>query len=75
MSKRFGGIIGCKYKTYSSWHLNEFPDGSNIGSTVTVYSIIPGRNPPLCCALKFNRHAGTPDKNKTKTFLVHNVLK
>ena len=34
MSKRFvGGIIGCKYKT-SSWHLNKFPDGSNIGSTV-----------------------------------------
>ena len=28
-----GGIIGCKDKT-SSWHLNGFPDGSNIGSTV-----------------------------------------
>ena len=33
MSKRLGGIIGCKYKT-SSWHLKGFPDGSNIGSTV-----------------------------------------
>ena len=33
MSKRLGGIIGCKYKT-SSWHLNGFPAGSNIGSTV-----------------------------------------
>ena len=33
MSKRLGGIIGCKNKT-SSWHLNGFPDGSNIGSTV-----------------------------------------
>ena len=35
MSKRSGGIIGCKYKT-SSWHLNGFPHGitSNIGSTV-----------------------------------------
>ena len=34
MSKRLGGIIGCKYKT-SSWHLNRFPDGSDIiGSTV-----------------------------------------
>ena len=36
MSKRFlvgGGIIGCKDKTFS-WHLNGFPDGSNIGSTV-----------------------------------------
>ena len=27
MSKRLGGIIG----NTSSWHLNEFPDGSNIG--------------------------------------------
>ena len=25
MSKRLGGIIGCKYKT-SSWHLNGFPN-------------------------------------------------
>ena len=33
MSKRLGGIIGCKYKA-SSWHLNGFPDGSNIRSTV-----------------------------------------
>ena len=33
MSKRLGGIIGCKYKT-SSWHLNGFLDGSNIGSKV-----------------------------------------
>ena len=33
ISKRLGGIIGCKDKT-SSWHLNGFPDGSNIGSTV-----------------------------------------
>ena len=33
MSKRLGGIKGCKYKT-SSWHSNGFPDGNNIGSTV-----------------------------------------
>ena len=33
MSKRLGGIKGCKYKT-SSWHLNGFPDPNNIGSTV-----------------------------------------
>ena len=39
ISKRLGGIIGCKYKT-SSWHLKGFPDGSNIGSTVyTAQSI------------------------------------
>ena len=35
MSKRLGGIIGCKGKT-SSWHLIGFPDGSDviIGSTL-----------------------------------------
>ena len=34
MSKRLvGGIKGCKYKT-SSWHLDGFPDGNSIGSTV-----------------------------------------
>ena len=29
MSKRLGGIKGCKYKT-SSWHFNRFPDADNI---------------------------------------------
>ena len=33
ISKRLGEIIGCKCKN-TSWHLNGFPDGSNIGSTV-----------------------------------------
>ena len=33
MSKRLGGIKGCKNKT-SSRHLNRFPDADNIGSTV-----------------------------------------
>ena len=33
MSKRLGGIKGCKYKT-SSWHLDRFPDADNNGSTV-----------------------------------------
>ena len=32
LSKRLGGIKGCKYKI--SWYLNGFPDGNNIGSTV-----------------------------------------
>ena len=36
ISKCLGGIIGCKYKT-SSWHLNGFPDGRNIGATVYAY--------------------------------------
>ena len=30
MSKRLGGIKGCKYKPL----INGFPDGNNIGSTV-----------------------------------------
>ena len=33
ISRRLGGIKGCKCKT-SSWHLNRFPDADNIGSTV-----------------------------------------
>ena len=33
MSKRLAGIIGCKDRTFS-WHLNGFPDGNEIGSTV-----------------------------------------
>ena len=41
MSKRLGGIIGCQDKT-SSWHSNGFPDGSNVGSTLSwgEYSIV-----------------------------------
>ena len=35
MSKRLGGIKGCKYKI-SSWHLNRFPDADNIGSFVII---------------------------------------
>ena len=33
MSKRLGGIKGCKNITFS-WHLIGFPDGNSIGSTV-----------------------------------------
>ena len=33
MSKRLDVIIGYKDKT-SSWHLNGFPDGNNIGPAV-----------------------------------------
>ena len=38
MSKRLGGIIGCKDKT-SSWHLT-FPYGGNIGSTAHRYTVV-----------------------------------
>ena len=65
MSKRLGGIIGCKNKT-SSWHLNGFPVGSNIGST--EYNT--GEKPSVMLYTYVNRHAGTPDKNKTKPIVV-----
>ena len=71
MSKRLGGIIiGCKYKT-SSWHLNGFPDGNDIGST--VYN--PEEKPTVNLYTYINRYAGTPDKNKTKTFSVHTKIR
>ena len=65
MSKRLGGIIllvGCKDKKTSSWHLNGFPDGSNIGST--VYNV--GEKPTVILYTTYiiNRHAGTPAKNR-----------
>ena len=60
MSKRLGGIIGCKYKT-SSWHLNGFPY-SNIGST--VYNI--GEKPTVILYTYINRHAGTPEKQRNQ---------
>ena len=56
MSKRLGGIKGCKYKT-SSWHLNRFPDADNIGSTDNV-----GEKPTVILYIYINRHVGTPEK-------------
>ena len=57
MSKRLGGIIGCKYKT-SSWHVNGFPpvvvtlgQQYNIGEKPTV----------ILYTYYINRHAGTPE--------------
>ena len=61
MSKRLGGIIGCKYKT-SSWHLNGFPDASYIGSTNIR------EKPTVIMYTYINSQAGTPDNNKTETF-------
>ena len=62
MSKRLGGIIDCKYKI-SSWHLNGFPDGSNIvGSFFNN-----GEKPTVMLYTYVNRHAGTQTKSKNKT--------
>ena len=57
ISKRLGGIKGCKYKT-SSWHLNRFPDADNIGSTVYIV----GEKPTVILYIYISRHAGTPEK-------------
>ena len=57
MSKRLGGIKGCKYKT-SSWHLNRlFSYANNIGST--VYNV--GEKPTVILYIYINRHAGAPE--------------
>ena len=68
MSKRLGGIIGCKYKT-SSWHLNGFP----MVVTLLGQQYNTGEKPTVIMLYTYiiNRHAGTPDKNQT-TFSVHN---
>ena len=69
MSKRLGGIIGCKYKT-SSWHVNGFPDGSNIGST--VYHV--GEKPTVMMYTYINCHAGTSDIKQNILFLAHTEI-
>ena len=68
MSKRLGGIIGCKYKT-SSWHLNGFPYGSNIGSTVNI-----GEKPTVILCTYINRHAGTPEKQRRQNSTSSNII-
>ena len=61
MSKRLDGIIGFVDKT-SSWHLNGFPDGSNIlGQQYNV-----GDKPTVILYTYINRHAATPNKTRTK---------
>ena len=53
MSKRLGGIIGCKDET-SSWHL--------IGFRVNGYYV--GEKSTMILSTYINRHAGTPNKTK-----------
>ena len=61
MSKRLGGITGCKYKI-SSWHLNRFPDPDNI-ALGQQYNV--GEKPTVILLLYIyiNRRAGTPEKH------------
>ena len=61
MSKRLGGIIGCKYKT-SLWHYNGFPMVVTLGQQYNV-----GEKPTVILYTFINRRAETPDKtSKTK---------
>ena len=60
MSKCSGGIIGCKDKA-SSWHLNGFPYVVTLGQQYHV-----GEKPTVILYTYINRHAGTPNKTKTK---------
>ena len=47
-----------RHNLFMTWHINGFPDGSNIGSNV-------GEKPTVILYTYINRHAGTPDKAET----------
>ena len=63
MSKRLDWIIGCEDKA-SLWDSIAFPDGSNIGSTIACRGETHRYSVHL-----INRHAGTPNKTKTKDMM------
>ena len=67
MSKRLGGIIGCKYKT-SSWHLNGFPMVVTLGQQYNI-----GEKPIVILYTYINRHAGTPEKQRRQNSTSSNV--
>ena len=60
MSKRFGGIIGCKDKT-SPWHLTSSLMVVTLGQQCNV-----GEKPSVMLYTYIDRQAGTPDKTKPK---------
>ena len=66
MSKRLGGIKGCKYKT-SSWHLNGFPMVVTLGQQYNI-----GEKPTVILYSYINRHAGTPDKQRRQKSTLSN---
>ena len=57
MSKRLGGIKGCKYK-FSSWQLAGSPMIVTLGQQHNV-----GEKPTVKLYSYNNRHAGTPEKH------------
>ena len=66
MSKRLGGIKGCKYEA-SSWHLNGFPDGNNIGSKVLCRGEAYRYTVHLLTFIAMQGHQKKPSKYKTET--------
>ena len=68
MSKRLGGIKGCKYKT-SSWRLNGFP-------YVWWYHWVNSKTAIIAVILYSynNCHAGTPEKQQKQNTLKKNLL-
>ena len=62
MSKRLGGIIGCKDKT-PSWRLNGFPAGTNI-TLGQQYNV--GEKPTVILYTYINRHAEPPNITEQK---------
>ena len=60
MSKRLSGIIGCQDKT-SSWSLIGFPNGVTLGQQHNF-----GKKPTVILYTYIDRHAGTPNKIRTK---------
>ena len=74
MSKRLGGIIGCKYKT-SSWDLNGFLKKNQNAPrpseqmVVTLGQQYNTREKPTAMLYTYyiNRYAGTPDKKQNKS--------
>ena len=71
LSKRLGGIKGCKYKT-SSWHLNGFPYIGTIGQQYNI-----GEKPTVILYSYINRHAGAPEKQQRQNnccCVLHNKI-
>ena len=69
MSRRLGGIIGCKYKT-SSWHLNGFRKVATLGQQYTVRE-----KPTVILYTYIDRHAGTPEKQQKQKQRSASIIK
>ena len=66
MSKRLGGIIGCKDKPL---HVIQTGSPTMVVTLGQQYNV--EEKPTVMLYTYINRHAGTPDKNKNKNDAVH----